>query len=190
MINLLSPQIKDERTYGRRNRALLGYAVILVITATATAAIMVASLRFLSTDESKLQSEIDDFTTEITVLESAVKPIESVAQRLDTAKKIDDLSVQFSSLIPEIGAVLPNGVVLNALSLSGGATAPLQLDVDLQSADLAPVLIRNLVESDLFEAADISSLSPIGTSANSSYSFNASLTASFTGASNAQTGSQ
>jgi Tfp pilus assembly protein PilN len=105
------------------------------------------------------------------------------------AKRINEQSVSFSELIPKIGAVLPEGVVLNSLSLTGGITDPLQLNVDMLNANLVSVLIRNLVESDLFEAADILSLSPRGASDSEGggavYNFNASLTASFTGTADA-----
>jgi len=150
--------------------------------------IMAVSLNFIGPNKEKLQEEIDNSMVEISALESAVKPIESVAVRLDTAKDISDLSVQFSQLIPEIGAVLPNGTVLNALSLNGGITDPLQLNVDLTSSNLVPVLIRNLVESDLFEAADISGINPKGGGGENDnvYNFSASITASFTGSAEAK----
>jgi Tfp pilus assembly protein PilN len=187
MINLLSPNIKEERVYGRRNRTLLGYSFVLLLTAAAIAMIMIISLQFVGSDESKLRKEIDNTAVEISALETSIKSIESVASRLDTAKQVSDLSVKFSDLIPKIGAVLPEGVILNALSLTGGIADPLQLDVDITSAGLAPILVRNLVESDLFEAADISSITPKGLGEetvdgeSSKYTFTASLTASFTG---------
>lgn len=186
MINLLPPSIKKRRLFGRRNISLLGYSASLLITALATAGIMLVSLQIIGASETDLKNDLAESQAKILLLEKDVKAIESVAVRLATAKKISDQSVSFSELIPKIGAVLPEGVILNGLSLSGGITDPLQLDVNMTSASLAPIMIRNLVESDLFEAADISTLSPIGVSAGvddtaSSYTFTASITASFTG---------
>lgn len=189
MINLVPTTVKIERMYGRRNRQLLGYSIGLILTAVSVAAIMMAGLQLINSEESDLKAEINEANTEILALEGGIKEVEAVASQLETAKKLSDLSVHFSDLIPQIGAVLPEGVILNALSLTGGATDPLILDVDLSSADLAPVLSRNLVESDLFEAADISSLTPKGASeegGTENYNFNASLTASFTGTAEAK----
>jgi hypothetical protein len=93
--------------------------------------------------------------------------------------------VKFSELIPQIGSLLPNGAVLNSLSLAGGKASPLQLDVDLESQDLAAVFQQNLVNSDLFSAADISAIVSKGESTSKtqkSYPFGATLTATFTGA--------
>lgn len=194
MINLLPTSIKEERMYGRRNRMLLTYSFSLILTAGIIATVMAASMQFVSNDESALRSEIASNETEIIALQSNIQEIENVATRLETAKKVSELSVKFSSLIPDIGSALPEGVVLNALSLTGGKTDPLILDVDLKSADLAPILSRNLVESDLFEAADIASLIPKGISADdaasaspaSAYGFSASVSASFTGTAEAK----
>lgn len=190
MINLLPTHIKEERAYGRRNRTMLTYSVSLIVTAGIIAAVMAVSMQFVSSDEATLRSEIASSEVEIAALQSNIQEIENVSTRLQTAKKLSDSSVKFSNLIPQIGSILPEGVVLNALSLTGGKTDPLILDVDLQSADLAPVLARNLVESDLFEAADIASLTPKGAATDSatisSYSFSASVSASFTGTADAK----
>lgn len=183
MINLLPQFIKESRAYGRKNIALFGYSMALLGTALITASIMLVSLQFIGSEEPNLRQKITEGQTTITELEKSIQNIETVASRLDTAREINSLSISFSELIPKIGAVLPQGVILNALSFTGGPTDPLQLDVDLANASLAPVLIRNLVESGIFEAADISSLSPHGSTgdATETYQFTASLTASFTG---------
>lgn len=194
MINLLPTHIKEERVYGRRNRMMLTYSVSLILTAAIIATVMMVSMQFVTGDEASLRSEIASTEVEIAALQNNIQDIEAVASRLETAKKLSDLSVKFSSLIPEIGSILPEGSVLNALALTGGKTDPLILDVDLKAADLAPVLSRNLVESDLFEAADIASLNPKGiaetetTSATSQspYVFSASVSASFTGTAEAK----
>lgn len=190
MINLLPPQVKEGRAYGRKNISLIGYSGALLATALTTAVIMLLSLQYIGSEEPDLRRTLDADQATVTALEAEIKSIENVATRLETAKKVAERSVKLSELIPQIGAVLPDGVVLNALSLSGGMTDSLQLDVDLREAGLAAVLIRNLVESDLFEAADISSLSPRGTgtddSAGDIYQFTASLTANFTGTADAK----
>ncbi len=147
---------------------------------------MTVSLGFVGSDQAVLQKSIEQSENQIETLETEVQAVEDASARLITAQKISDGSISFSELIPSIGAVLPQGVVLNALSLTGGTDDPLKLDVDLVSAELASVLIRNLVESELFEAADISSLSPKGSAdvdgtetAESKYRYGASVTASF-----------
>ena len=189
MINLLPQSIKESRSYGRKNTNLFGYSVALLGTAFLTASIMFVGIKFIGSDEPSLRKKITEDQATVANLEKDVKNIESIASRLETAKQISSNSISFSELIPKIGAVLPQGVVLNALSFTGGPTDPLQLDVDLLNASLAPVLVKNLVESGIFEAADISTLSPLSGSSDvakpDSYQFTATLTASFTGTADA-----
>ncbi len=191
MINLIPPTIKQERIYGRRNVALFGYSMALLATAVLTASILFGSLLFIGSVKPDIEAEIKETNVSVSALESEIKGVEAIASRLDTAKAISDTSISFSELIPKIGAVLPNGVIMNALTLTGGKVDPLQLDVDMESADLAAVLVRNLVESKLFEAADITSLSPKGAAeddqvTSSRYTFTASIGASFTGTAEAK----
>jgi hypothetical protein len=44
--------------------------------------------------------------------------------------------------VPRIGSLLPEGTVLNGLSLTGESTDTLNLDVDLERPELAVVLIE------------------------------------------------
>ncbi len=185
MINLLPQELKDSRKYGRKNISLFGYSVALLATAVVTAGILIAGIQFVGSEEPTLKTKLQSSQDEIALLEKDIQSIETIATRLETAKNIRAKSISFSELIPKIAAVLPDGVVLNALTLTGGVTDPLKLDVDLRTADLGPVTIRNLVESKLFEAADIATLTPkgegSGEEASTDYQANASITASFTG---------
>lgn len=192
MINLLPNEVKELRSYGRKNQSLFGYSIALLITAFATTIIMLVSLQVVGSNESSLKNEVESTNTVIQTQEKDIKAIEETVARLEAAEKISNKSVSFSELIPKIGAVLPQGAILNALSLTGGNTDPLQLDVSLSNAALAPVLIKNLVESNLFEAADIASLNLAGGGSSESneestdYAYNASITASFTGTAEAR----
>jgi Tfp pilus assembly protein PilN len=191
MINLLPSEVKELRSYGRKNQSLFGYSIALLITAFATTGIMLVSLQVVGSDEPSLKKEVESTNASILTQEKDIKAIEETVARLEAAEKISSKSVSFSELIPKIGAVLPQGAVLNALSLTGGNTDPLQLDVNLSNAALAPVLIKNLVESDLFEAADIASLNLAGGSSeeneeSTGYAYSVSITASFTGTAEAR----
>jgi Tfp pilus assembly protein PilN len=179
MINLLPPEVKQDRSYGRKNRALLGFSFSLVTAAVVIAGIMFIGVQYAGSEEPDIRASIEEMKQEISLREARVTEVQSLATRLEIASRIRDTSVEFSTVIPEIAALLPPGTVLNGLSLQGGGDDPIQLDVDLVSADLAPILIKTLSDSDLFEAADIASLTPRGASDDDTYRFTASVTASF-----------
>lgn len=184
MINLIPHDLRSQRQYARRNRMLLGYIFALVLAAILVAVTMTISLGFVGADEAQLRSTIEDNSAEIAKLESEIKDLNTVSNRLNTADKLYESSVKFSNLIPEIGSLLPQGTVLNSLSLTGGNTDPLSLDVEMTSADLSAVLQKNLVSSELFEAADVNSISSKST--EGIYKYAASVSVSFTGSAEAK----
>ncbi len=180
MINLLPQEIRIERMFGRRNIISLGIIIFLLITALLVSAVMMTTQQFVGNEESSLRTEIELNQQKVASLESQIKDLSTVAARLTTVDKLYESSIDFSELIPKIGSLLPAGSIINGLSLTGGNTDPLALDVSITSADLAPVLQRNLVQSELFEAADVNSITPLGDD-TSTYKFSASMSVSFTG---------
>lgn len=185
MINLLPFELRKERLYGRRNRVLIWFVVSLFVTAGIVSAIMIGGLGFVGSEETAIREEIEANNLLVTELEAEIKDVASVSTRLTAANKLFDSSIVFSELVPQIGSLLPQGTIINSLALTGGDTDPLTLDVSLASANLAPVLQSNLVQSELFEAADVNSISPLG-STDTIYQFNASIAVSFTGSAEAK----
>ena len=186
MINLLPTEVKEARMYGRRNRSLVGYCFGVIVIGVFTVSIAFFNMRLVTADEARLRTEMEQQKTIETKLEDGQKEVDKIATQLKTIDKLYSGEVKFSVLIPKIGSLLPNGMVLNALTLTGGKTSPLQLDVDMESQGLAAVFQQNLVNSDLFEAADISNISSKGDGSSKpgqkSYPFGATLTATFKGA--------
>jgi cell division protein FtsL len=188
MINLLPLEIRTNRQYGRKNRVLITYVIALLITAILVAIVMLGSLEFFGTDEAALREEIEENNTTITVLRSNTSELNQTVTRLATVDKLYESGITFSTLIPRIGSLLPEGTVLNGLSLTGESTDTLNLDVDLERPELAAVLIRNMVDSDLFEAADIGNLNPKGADGDR-YRYGTVLRVSFEGSSKANSSS-
>ena len=184
MINLLPPDVKEARLYGRRNIKLLAYAFSIVIVGVISVAIVGINLVIINSDQRKLNTEIASHVTELEELKNGQKSIDAITDQMKVIDKIYSGEVRFSEFIPKIGAVLPNGMVLNGLSLSGGKTSPLQLDVDMETQELAAVFLKNLQNSDLFESADINSIVPKGAAPKpgvKSYAYGATLVANFKG---------
>lgn len=181
MINLLPSEIKDARSYGRKNKTLFGFTIVVFLTALSVAGVMVGSINLVARDQGSLEDTLAVNDQQVIALERDISELKNVADRLEAADKLYEENVAFSELIPEIGSILPQGAIINGLSLSGGVNDPLSLSVSITEADLAAVLQRNLVDSELFEAADVNSISPIGGDSATTYNFNADVRVSFTG---------
>jgi hypothetical protein len=159
--------------------------VALLITAILVGIVMLGSLKFFGTDEAALKNEIEENNATITILRSNTSELNQTVTRLSTVDKLYESGITFSTLIPRIGSLLPEGTVLNGLSLTGESTDTLNLDVDLERPELAAVLIRNMVDSDLFEAADIGNLNPKGAEGDR-YRYGTVMRVSFEGSSDAK----
>ncbi len=184
MINLLPPTIKHDRMYGRRNIKLLSYSIAILVIGIASVGVLLANMSIVSGDKNRLAEEMNTRQVEMDKLKSQQKDIDKIASQLKVIDKLYSGEVKFSEVVPKIGSLLPSGMILNGLSLTGGKTSPLQLDVDMDSQQLAATFQQNLVGSDMFEAADISSILTKGcTSKNGTkvYSYGATLSASFKG---------
>jgi hypothetical protein len=185
MINLLPLDVRVERRYGRLNRIIIGYVIALSITALLVAVVMLGSLKFFGTDESAIKREIASNTAIMTSLQSKTTDLNNTVARLEVANKLHESGVNFSELIPKIGSILPEGTVLNGLSLTEGSTEALNLDVDLERPELAAILVRNLIDSEIFEAADIGAIIP-KISEGSRYQYGTSVSVSFVGSAEAK----
>lgn len=185
MINLLPSEIRIERQFGRKNRILVGYVLALLTTALLVATVMIGSRQFFGTDESALKTEIEQNKATIAALQSTTTDINTTVARLDTVNKLYDSGISFSELVPKIGSLLPEGTVLNALSLTGASTDTLNLDVDLERPELAATLVTNLLDSKIFEAADIGNINPKGAEGDR-YLYGTSVRVSFVGSAEAK----
>lgn len=182
MINLLPTEIKTARRYGRRNRTLLSASFMLLLIGAASTMVMLFNAGLAAKDKSRLQDEITLKQAQASELTKTRGELEKLDSDLATIEKLYDGEIIFSVLMPQIGGLLPAGTVLNGLTLTGGADDPLNLEIDMQSQELAAVFQQNLVNSDVFEAADITNISSKGEGgADDKYLFTATVTAKFKG---------
>lgn len=182
MINLLPPEVKIARQFGRRNLTLLSYSFMLLLIGAASALVMFFNAGLAARDISNLNDEIAIKQNQAANLMKTRDELEKLGSDLGTIEKLYDGEIIFSTLIPQIGSLLPTGAVLNGLTLTGGVDDPLNLEIDMESQELAAVFQQNLVNSDIFEAADIASITSKGEGgADDKYLFSATVTAKFRG---------
>lgn len=182
MINLLPPEVKTARRFGKRSRALLSGSFMFLLVGVALAVVMFFNAGLAVKEKNSLSAEIVIKQNQAAELTKTRGELEKLDSDLSTIEKLYDGEIIFSVLMPQIGSLLPTGTVLNGLTLSGGADDPLNLEIDMQSQELAAVFQQNLVNSDIFEAADIANITSKGEgSATDKYLFSATVTAKFRG---------
>lgn len=184
MINLIPTSVKQARMYGRRNIKLLSYSIAVLFVGLISMSVLLINMSIVSKDQARLVQEMNGRQTELDTLRVTQKDIDKIASQLKVIDKLYQGEVRFSQVLPKIAALLPNGAVLDSLTLTESKVAPLSLDISIDSQQLAAVFQQNLVHSELFDQADISSISAIGSASKpavKSYAYKTQIVASFRG---------
>lgn len=162
MINLLPPNIKKARRYGRLNRLIIKLLLGLILIGVIASAVMLSGLQITSDDEKFLDESIavkEQIYNNVQIYEAQASEIRTTVA---TIEKLFSNEVKFSNLLVEIASSIPVGAELTGLSLTGTNTAPLQISATTDTQELAGTLRRNLVDSGVFETADIQSVNLAG----------------------------
>jgi Tfp pilus assembly protein PilN len=162
MINLLPPDIKKARRYGRLNRLIIKLLLGLILIGVISSAVMLSGLEITSDDEKFLDESIavkEQIYSNVQIYEAQASELRA---NVTTIEKLFDREVKFSNLLVEIASSIPVGAELTGLSLTGTNTAPLQISATTNTQELAGTLRRNLVDSGVFETADIQSVNQTG----------------------------
>ncbi len=162
MINLLPPAIQKKRRYGRLNVLLVKLLVGIVAIGVLASAVMLSGLQITADDEAFLDESIEQKEAIYGNVQAYENQANSFRSNVSTIEKLFDREVKFSQLLVEIASSIPVGAELTGLSLTGTSTAPLQISATTSTQELAGTLRRNLVDSGVFETADIQSVNQTG----------------------------
>lgn len=155
MINLLPPAVKQQNQFARWNVSLLQYTFLTVAISISLVGVLIFGVVIVSRDESSLQKAIDTKQQTLDQLQPEFNQAKLLANRVNTVKALFDKNIEFSKLLQNIGALIPDGASLTGLSLTGNDQRPLQIQAKVKTQDLAAVLRENLEASDIFSLADI-----------------------------------
>lgn len=158
MINLMPGEIKEQRSYGRKNVKLLKWTTQAVVLFSILLMAIILGLNVIyraqktsSNEKERLEKKyVNEKYDEIK------KSYDEFSGNLTTVTQILSKQVLYSSLLQKIGSVIPPGATLNSISLAGTDNA-LDLNFSIANETLAPIIQVNLQDekNKLFEKADI-----------------------------------
>lgn len=186
MINLIPTEMRVDRKYGRLNIFMVRQVAGILTIGLLSVGFMLSGIHLVKTDENVLSESI----AEKKIVYDQLKPAEAAASALNkdvrTIQSLYEQEVRFSRLLVDIAGSLPVGVTLTSLSLTGTNTEPIQIAAIITSQELAPVLNKTLVDSGIFESADILNISAGEEDQNGNpENWNVSISASLTGSAEA-----
>lgn len=173
MINLLPGGIKEEITFGRRNRLLLRWLFVVFMVIATVAAMTVFGQFYINRNIHSLQA-VAKVTQERIAnqnLASTQKDIQSLSNNFTTVTQLLGRQLMFSKLFVKIGSIIPNGAILSGITLSTSSSA-IDLNVIAVNREAATQAFVNISDpkNGLFDKADLISVNCTTGSANTTAS--------------------
>lgn len=178
MINLLPPDAKAEIRAGRANRLLIRYLVLFTGLMLLLFVAIGIVLYTMSRTEVTSKAAITATLNKSSKIKAEQKQVEQYIANLKIAKQILDSQTNYSTIILRIASVIPQGVVIDSLSLdSSSFTKPTTLTARAKSDRAALAFKQALTSSPYFKDPHFSSITSGG---SGSYPITISLDVTFT----------
>ncbi|MDX1765584.1 MAG: hypothetical protein R3313_01375 [Candidatus Saccharimonadales bacterium] len=158
MINLMPSKIKNDIHFARLNTSLVQYGFIAIVVVILVAGIMLFGFTIAQDDEQALRDSIAQKESDLASLIAVEQRAGDLSRKIDTVGSLLDREIKFSTVLQEIGAILPEGANLTSLQLSSDSTEPLRVSALVDTKNSAAILRQNIEDSDRFSGADIENI--------------------------------
>lgn len=174
MINLMPPDMKEQIRYAKMNRVALAYARVAVAMVLVLGGIFAWALVQVQQQTKDKSAAVEEKLKEVSSLKAQVLPkSQDASDRLSAIKYVQSTHTRFSLLIADIAKVIPDGVKLNQLQLTGNDKMPVQVTITANQYDQVLAFRNAIITSPRISAADIVTITAAGSA------FNATVILSF-----------
>ena len=144
MINLLSPEAKNEIKAAHNNILLVRYILLLVAAATFLAFSLAIAFYYLRTIRDNAEATISENTQKEGSYSQVKSKAEAFESKVANAKTVLDSQIDYSKVILNIARIMPEGSALDSLKLDKGSFGtPITLSVKLKGENAAEQLMKN-----------------------------------------------
>lgn len=162
MINLLPPQKLANIRIARSNTVLRRYIELMLLSLAVIITAIVVANYFMNVQQANVQKIIDEDQKSLTKLAPVQKEAAQLSDTVNTIASLLSRDVRFSTLLEQIGGLMPKGAVLTGIQYStDDLTAPLVISAQVEDEQTAAVLLNNINASDLFASAEIQSINSV-----------------------------
>lgn len=162
MINLIPTDHKQATTYARYNTKLVGWLIGIAIAVVGLAIVVGGGLFYINQDISnyKVSNNEAEATLKADNEEETLSRVAEISGRLSLVVDVLSKEVLFSKLLPYLGTIMPDGTVLESLSLSREQAGGIDLSIGAVNEFAASQALANIKAEDnlLFTAADANSI--------------------------------
>lgn len=163
MINLLPPGIKEQVRYAKLNRLVLRYVWTLGVVVVVLAGVFAGAFYLLQLQINAVAADVSDKEATITKLNKTFVPkAKDASDRLNAIKYVQGTQTRFSAVVADIAKVVPQGVSIDSMTLTGNDRTPVRVAVTAQSYAAALAFRNALTTSPRVAGADLESISGNG----------------------------
>jgi Tfp pilus assembly protein PilN len=159
MINLMSPAMKEQIRYAKLNAQVIRYAQVTVVVVAVLAGVFGWAVYTLQTLEGKADKDVAIKRAQITSLNATFVPkAREASERLAAIAYVKATQTHFSNVISDIAKVVPQGVSIDSMILTGDETKPVRIGIAAQTYQSALAFRNALATSPRIVAADLESI--------------------------------
>ena len=158
MINLLPPNLKEQVRYAKLNRLVLRYLRVTALVIVVIAGIFAGTIFYLHLQAGTVSSDVASKEQQIASTAAFQAQANDIAQRLAAIKYIQGQQTHFSTLLDDLAKVLPTGVSIDAITLTGSATAPVRINVTANSYNSVLAFRDAFAQSPRISGVDLESI--------------------------------
>jgi Tfp pilus assembly protein PilN len=160
MINLLPSDQKEQIRYAKLNRLAIRYVRVLVVVVVVLGAIFGYSIMELGRQTAAVTNDVSAKEDTISALNKTFTPkAKDASDRLNAIKYVQGTQTRFSAVIADIAKVVPRGVSIDTMTLTGNDAAPVRIAVTAQSFSTALAFRNALITSPRIAGADLETVS-------------------------------
>jgi Tfp pilus assembly protein PilN len=158
MIDLMPPAIKEQLAFSKWNVKLIQYAWMIGIAVVLVVGTFWYGNQYLDNQLTQVQKQLTTENQQIAKQHLVEAQAKALLGRVQAVKAIQAGQTKFSALLSNIASVMPTGVALNAITLTGDASKPVQLTASANSYNAAAEFPSDLATSSLISGADLQSI--------------------------------
>ncbi len=159
MINLMPPDIKEQMRYAKLNRVAIHYVWGLVIVLIVLGGVFGGAFYLLNQQTQAANANAAGDHQQIAKLDETVLPeAKAASERLNAIKYVQGTQTRFSAVIADIAKVVPAGVSIDSMTLTGDDKTPVTIAVTADSYNDALAFRDALTTSPRIANADLETI--------------------------------
>ena len=159
MINLLPSTRKDEIRFAKLNRIVLRYLRLILLLIVVIGGILAVTVYYVGVVKAQAAADIAVKEQELAAGAPFMNQAKDVSDRLLAIKTIQASQTRFSLLLTDLAKVLPQGVAIDTITLTGDDTKPVRIAVSGNTYNSMLAFRDAVAKSPRISGVDLESIS-------------------------------